>query len=470
MKISITTLGCKVNQAESASIEGTMRGNGHEIVPMLRDTENLGTEPACPVGRSYRPDVCIINTCTVTSKSDYQSRQMIRRAVKSGARVIATGCYAQLRPEELLKINGLDFILGNSEKGNLQEYLYKLFPESPENPPISPFNNKGGKGDFQTKILVESPETPMKLGPYCSNRSRAFLKIQDGCNFSCSYCAVPMARGKSRSLNPADVLNVVEKLVADGYEEIVLTGIHIGSYGLELKPESSLLEIVNKIINVNPLIRLRLSSIEPQEFKKDFLLLIKQAGRQARSRGCLCPHLHIPLQSGSDNILKLMKRGYSISFFKKLINEIVLAHPDISIGTDIIVGFPGESENDFKKTVKLLEELPLSYIHVFPYSQRPNTSASGLKGQVSNQVKRKRVNTILAIALNKKNAYLTRHLGKTLNVIVERRETTNGFYRAISDNYIRLLVRADNLTEGSSLQVKAVSFCGSELISTPEGI
>ncbi len=411
-----------------------MRGHGHEIVGYAdRD----------------QPDVCIINTCTVTAKSDYQSRQMIRRAVKSGARVIATGCYAQLRPEELSKIKGLDFILGNSGKGSLQEHLHKLFPESPENPP---------------EILVESPETPMKLGPYCSNRSRAFLKIQDGCNFSCSYCAVPMARGESRSLNPADVLDAVEKLVADGYEEIVLTGIHIGSYGLELKPESSLLEIVNKILNVNPLIRLRLSSIEPQEFKKDFLLLIKQA----QSRGRLCPHVHIPLQSGSDNILKLMKRGYSISFFKKLINEIVLAHADISIGTDIIVGFPGESENDFKETVNLLEELPLSYIHVFPYSQRPNTSASGMKGQVSNQVKRKRVNIILEIAINKKNAYLTRHLGKSLNVIVEKKEATNCFYRAIADNYIRPLVRADNLNVGSSLQVKAVSFCDGELISIPE--
>ncbi|MEE8329101.1 MAG: tRNA (N(6)-L-threonylcarbamoyladenosine(37)-C(2))-methylthiotransferase MtaB [Thermodesulfovibrionia bacterium] len=450
MRISITTLGCKVNQAESASIEGTLRENGHEIVPMLRDTDR------------DRPDVCIINTCTVTSKSDYQSRQMIRRAVKSGARVIATGCYAQLRPEEILKIKGLELILGNSEKGRLNEYLYKLFPGKlkPENPESVP---KCNDNESMTRVLVESPETPMKLGPYYSNRSRAFLKIQDGCNFSCSYCTVPMARGKSRSLNPADVLSAAEKLVADGYEEIVLTGIHIGSYGLELKPESSLLEIVNKIINVNPLIRLRLSSIEPQEFKKDFLLLIKQVG----SRGRLCPHLHIPLQSGSDNVLKLMKRGYNISFFKKLINEIVMTHPDISIGTDIIVGFPGESENDFRDTIKFLEELPLSYIHVFPYSQRPYTRASTLKGQISNEIKKKRVNIILETARNKKNAYLIRHLGKTLDVIVERKTATTCFYRAISENYIRLLVKADNLIEGKSLLVKAVSISDGELISMP---
>ncbi|MEF9475635.1 MAG: tRNA (N(6)-L-threonylcarbamoyladenosine(37)-C(2))-methylthiotransferase MtaB [Candidatus Mariimomonas ferrooxydans] len=453
MKVAIYTLGCKVNQAESASIEGTMRGHGHEIVQMHRDTDR------------DRPDVCIINTCTVTSKSDYQSRQMIRRAVKSGARVIATGCYAQLRPKELLKINGLDFILGNSEKDKLQEYFDKLSSAKLKTENLGSVPNCNDNESMK-RVLVESPETPMKLGPYCSNRSRAFLKIQDGCNFSCSYCTVPMARGKSRSLNPADVLKAVEKLVADGYEEIVLTGIHIGSYGLELKPESSLLGIVNKIINDNPLIRLRLSSIEPQEFKKDFLSLIKQGGTN-RSRGRLCPHLHIPLQSGSDNVLKLMKRGYNISFFKKLINEIVMIHPDISIGTDIIVGFPGESENDFKDTIKFLEELPLSYIHVFPYSQRPYTRASTLKGQISNEIKKKRVNIILEIARKKKNAYLIRHLGKTLNVIVERKTATTCFYRAISENYIRPLVKADNLIEGKSLLVKAVSISDGELISMP---
>lgn len=433
MKVAIYTLGCKVNQAESASIKGVLREKGYEIVPTLRD--NLGTS-------RDRPDACIINTCTVTAKSDYQSRQMIRRAVKSGARVIATGCYAQLRPEDLTKIDGLDLIIGNSYKDDLFEYLHNL-----------------PQGNGKPSVFINSPDAPITLKPYFSNRARAFLKIQDGCNFSCSYCTVPMARGESRSLIPEDVLKAVDKLSADDYKEIVLTGIHIGSYGLELQPKSSLLEIVNKIIKTHPLIRLRLSSIEPQEFKKDFLLLIKQ--------GCLCPHLHIPLQSGSDNILKAMNRGYSISFLKNLINDIVATCPNISIGTDIIAGFPGESEKDFKESVRLLEELPLSYIHVFPYSQRPNTRALLLPGRISNEIKKKRVNILLEIAKMKKNTYITRHLGQILDVIVEKKEITHGFYRAISDNYIRPLVRADNLILGQRLQVKAVSFSSGGLISVP---
>jgi threonylcarbamoyladenosine tRNA methylthiotransferase MtaB len=428
LKIAITTLGCKVNQAESASIEGALREKGHKIIPMSQDTDNLGT--------SLRPDVCIVNTCTVTAKSDYQSRQMIRRAVKSGARVIATGCYAQLRPDELTKIKGIDLILGNSKKDKLHEYINRF-----------PFNNK---------VLVDSPETPLVLESYYSNRARAFLKLQDGCNFSCSYCAVPLARGKSRSLNIEDVLKAVDKFNIEGYKEIVLTGIHIGSYGLDLQPKSSLLEIVNKITDAYPFIRFRLTSIEPQEFKKEFLMLIKD--------GAICPHVHIPLQSGSDKILKVMNRGYSTSFFKELINEITLTCPNISIGTDVIVGFPGENDKDFEDTTKFLEELPFSYIHVFPYSKRPNTVALTMPEQVNNAVKKQRVDKILEIAKRKKNDYISKHLGQRLDVIVEGKTATNDFYRAISDNYIRAIIIADSLLPGQRLQARAVNFTKGELL------
>jgi threonylcarbamoyladenosine tRNA methylthiotransferase MtaB len=453
MRIAIATLGCKVNQAESAFIEGILREYGHEIILMPRCTENLGT--------SLRPDVCIVNTCTVTAKSDYQSRQLIRRAVKSGAKVIVTGCYAQLRADELSKIKGIDLVIGNSQKDKIQEHVYKL-SLIPPNPPLS----KGGRGDFQRKVFIDSPETPLNesslrlvSGPYYSNRVRAFLKIQDGCNFSCSYCAVPMARGKSRSLYPEDVLKAVDKFNSEGYKEIVLTGIHIGSYGLDLKPESSLLEIVNKIIDAYPFIRFRLTSIEPQEFKKEFLVLIKN--------GAVCPHLHIPLQSGSNRILKAMNRGYSTLFFKELVNEIALTCPDISIGTDVIAGFPGESDKDFEDTVRFLEELPLSYIHVFPYSKRPNTVAMTIPEQINNAVKKQRVDKILKIAKKKKNDYISKHLGQRLDVIVEGKTTTNGFYRAISDNYIRPIIAADSLISGQRLQVKAVNFKDGELFCIP---
>lgn len=436
MRIAIATLGCKVNQSESASIESILRGEGHEVVTMLHDKDNP-------------PDVCIINTCTVTTKSDYQSRQLIRRAARSGVKVIVTGCYAQLRSDELSKIKGANLILGNSQKDKLSEYLISHFLL-----PTSYFLNNG-----MPYVFVEAPTSPLTLNPYFSKRARAFLKIQDGCNFSCSYCAVPMARGKSRSLSPEDVIKAVNNLNEDGYKEIVLTGVHIGCYGMDLTPKSSLVEIVDNIVKKYSSLRIRLSSIEPQEFKNEFLSLIKSKA--------VCPHLHIPLQSGSDNVLKAMNRGYSVSFFKELIKDIISTSPDISIGTDVIVGFPGESDKDFDETVKVLEELPFSYIHVFPYSKRPNTMAETMPGQISNDVKRKRLKVLLEISKIKKNNYITRQLGKILDVIVENKTTTNGFYKGTSDNYLRVLVRADSLIARERIQVRAVSFINEGLIAKP---
>ena len=426
MKIAITTLGCKVNQADSASILGALKEKGYEIVPTFRDN----------------PDICIVNTCAVTAKSDYQSRQMIRKAAKSGAKVIATGCYAQLRSDELTKIKGVNLILGNSQKDRLPEYLDKL-----------------SQNNDKPLQVVETPAAPLTLKPYFSNRTRAFLKIQDGCGLSCSYCTVPLARGKNRSLSSQDVLKAVNKFNTDGYKEIVLTGIHIGSYGLDLQPKSDLLEIMHNISILYPDIRLRLSSIEPQEFKKDLLTLIKE--------GMICPHLHIPLQSGSDNILKTMNRGYSVSFYKKLIDDIISICPDISIGTDIIVGFPGEEDKEFEHTVRLIEELPFSYIHVFPYSKRPDTKAARLPQQVKNSAKKERSKIILDIAINKKNIYISKQLGKKLDVIVEKKDITTGFYRTISDNYLRPLVHANNLILGQRLKIEAISLVNGELFGVP---
>ena len=425
MKISIVTLGCKVNQSESASIEGVLREGGHEIV-----------------GSAETPDVTIINTCTVTAKSDYQSRQMIRRAVKSGSRVIATGCYAQLRPDELSAIKGLDFIVGNSGKTNMLEYLKRL-PESA----------------CEIKRTVESPEYPLTSQPYFSARTRAFLKIQDGCNLTCTYCAVPLARGRSRSLKPEYIFNAVERLASDGYKEIVLTGIHIGVYGLELKPKSTLYEIVDKTVTRYPQMRFRLSSIEPQEFDDSFLDLIKG--------NMLCQHLHIPLQSGADTVLKKMGRNYNISFFRSLIEKILSTCPDISIGTDLIIGFPGETEDDFNETIKFIEEIPLSYIHVFPYSKRPDTPAKSFSGHLSSEVKKRRVIKALDITKRKKSNYLSKQLNKKLDVIVEQNAVTNGYYRAISGNYIRPLVEAKALQAGQRLDVQGIALKNQELICKP---
>ncbi len=424
-------MGCKVNQSESASMEGILRANNYRIV---KHTDG--------------PDVYIVNTCTVTARSDYQSRQLIRKAVKSGARVIATGCYAQLRPDELIKIKGIDLVIGNSGKDDIVDYLHNL-------------SGSGGR----RSVIVGPPGSPLKAKPYFSGRSRAFLKIQDGCNSSCSYCTVPMARGRSRSLYPADVLKVVDGLVTDGYREVVLTGIHIGGYGLDLQPESSLLDIVDKMADSYPGIRIRLSSMEPQELKEDFLGFILKFIKEGR----VCRHLHIPLQSGSDRILKTMNRGYNTGYFKQLIHRILSECPDISIGTDVIAGFPGETVKDFDDTVKLIEELPFSYLHVFPFSKRPETKAALSPDQVRGNVKKERVNRLIEIGKNKKNAYMARNLNAILNVIVENKNTTAGFYNVISDNYLRLLVRADRLQPGQQIQVRVSSLTDAGLIAETLG-
>ncbi|MBI5099214.1 MAG: tRNA (N(6)-L-threonylcarbamoyladenosine(37)-C(2))-methylthiotransferase MtaB [Nitrospirae bacterium] len=426
MRIAIQTLGCKVNQSESASIEGLLINENYEIV-------------------NYKdnPDVCIVNTCTVTAKSDYQSRQLIRKALRTGAKVIAAGCYAQLKPDELSKIEGLNLTIGNAGKKYIIHYIKKLA------------NNSSGSNVTGSYPL----SSPLILQPYYSNRARAFLKIQDGCNLSCSYCTVPLARGNSRSLNLQDVIKAVEQLHCAGYKEIVLTGIHIGSYGLDLVPKSTLLNIVDMLIKSFPHIRFRLSSIEPQEFKNDFLRYIKD--------GSVCSHLHIPLQSGSDRILKVMKRGYNTSSYIKVIDNIVAACPDIAIGTDVIAGFPGESERDFEETVKLVDQIPLSYLHVFPYSKRPDTVASLYDNHINEKIKHDRVKILLEIAKKKNNIYLNKNLGKTLDVIVENNTAIKGLYKGISDNYLKLTIKSDNLSKGHRLKVLVISLTASGLIAEP---
>ncbi len=426
MKIAIQTLGCKVNQSESSSIEGILRDNNHEVV---KHTGN--------------PDICIVNTCTVTAKSDHQSRQMIRKALRSGARVIAAGCYAQLKPNELAEIEGLDLVIGNSGKNDILKYINEIAADSPVN----------------TEVAVEEPRSLLYSQPYFSSRSRAFLKIQDGCNFSCSYCAVPEARGRSRSLDEAGVMKSVENLIADGYREIVLTGIHIGSYGLDMDPKIALVDLMKNICDQYPDVRIRLSSIEPQEFNDRFLELMED--------GRVCPHLHIPLQSGSDRILKVMNRGYTTKYYAQVINRIITAYPDISVGTDIITGFPGETVNDFDTTVKFLEDLPLSYLHIFPYSQRPNTKATLMDNQVSESEKKIRVKRLLEISQLKKIDYISRHLGRELNVIVENKIGKNGLYSAISDNYLRVFIKSSRAVAGQFIRIRVISLTDNELIGQP---
>jgi len=431
MKISIQTLGCKVNQAESASIEGMLRDGDHEIVS-ARD----------------KPDLCIVNTCTVTAKSDYESRQIIRRALRSGARVIATGCYAQLRPGELSSIEGLDLILGNAGKQDILQHLSSITSKE-----------RCRTSNTGAAVRVASPDFLLAPMPYRSTRSRAFLKIQDGCNFSCTYCSVPHARGRSRSLGISEVLRSAERLYQDGYREIVLTGIHIGSYGLDLSPQSSLSGLVDGMILSCPDARIRLSSLEPQEVKDEFLT--------AMEHGTVCSHLHIPLQSGSDNILKLMNRGYNSTYYKQLINKIVTKIPHISIGADVIVGFPGESDKDFSDTVNFIRQLPLSYLHVFPYSKRPDTAALELHDHIPEAMKKKRVEVLVSIGKSKKQTYMEKFLDREVDIIVEGKSQKEGYMNAISDNYLKILLPAKGLHSRQRLRARVFALSDSKLIAQP---
>ncbi|MBI4843700.1 MAG: tRNA (N(6)-L-threonylcarbamoyladenosine(37)-C(2))-methylthiotransferase MtaB [Nitrospirae bacterium] len=426
MKVAVQTLGCKVNQSESAIISGLLKEGGFEVVDS-----------------SESPDILIINTCTVTKKSDYQSRQMIRRAVKSGAKVVATGCYAQLRHDELHNIKGLSLIVGNHAKEDIVNRLNLLY-----------------KGNGVSEILIGEPNNIFKPHAYRSDRSRAFMKIQDGCDSSCTYCSVPLARGRNRSLSAEDVIDTAGMLTSQGYEEIVLTGIHIGCYGLDLNPSTSLLNLAERLSIKYPQIRLRLSSIEPQEFESGILDLMKDKN--------VCPHIHIPLQSGSDKILLNMGRKYNASFFSKLINDIAEKVPGVSIGTDIIAGFPGEEDDDFQASYDLLAELPLSYLHVFPYSNRPGTKASGYPNQVNEQIKKERTRMLRELGMTKKNHYISKQIGKRLDVIIERSMATTEYHEAISDNYLKIKVKGNGLIKGKRYQVTFKKLEGSDIICTQD--
>jgi len=404
IKVAVSTLGCKVNQCESAGILENLDASLFSIVPFHE-----------------KADCYIINTCSVTRFTDYQSRQMIRRAIKSNpdASVVVTGCYAQVAPEEIARIPGVHVIAGNAEKEKIPHMIHHIAKE-------------------KIQCLVGNISASKHFSAFSSStlpgRTRAFLKIQDGCNSLCSYCIVPLARGPSRSLPEAETIRNLTDLAGRGYREIVLTGIHLGAYGQDLIPPSYLLNILEYVETHNTVERLRLSSIEITEITDDIIRLMKDAKT-------LCRHLHIPLQSGDDTILSAMGRNYSAAFFRNRVEEIVAAIPDIAIGIDVMVGFPGEGDEEFGNTFRLIENLPVAYLHVFPYSERPGTAAIHLPGRVNATTKKTRGTTLRRLGKTKRTAFGERFMGKKLSVLVEgKREKETGFMRGFSDNYISVAI------------------------------
>ncbi|MDD2899994.1 MAG: tRNA (N(6)-L-threonylcarbamoyladenosine(37)-C(2))-methylthiotransferase MtaB [Desulfuromonadaceae bacterium] len=400
-RVAISTLGCKTNQFESAAMTEQLQAAGYQIVPF--------TEPS---------DIYIINSCTVTARTDAETRRLIRRArrMNPDSRIIATGCYAQVAPGDLEKMPELDCILGNQEKQDIATLL--------ESSPNS-----------VSDIAAISRAEQLKLTSFAEH-TRAFLQIQNGCNSFCSYCIVPYARGRSRSVTTEDILQGIRDLAANGFKEIVLTGIHLGAYGLELPSPTSLTSLVRRIDAEAIVPRLRIGSVEPNEVSEELLELMATSEM-------ICPHLHLPLQSGSDSVLKRMGRHYTADFFRKLIGKISAAMPDAFIGADVIAGFPGETEEEFEETVRLLEELPFSDLHVFPYSRRPGTKAADMPGHLPAHVITERAARLRSIAAAKKTYFLERCIGKELNVLVQGYNEKSGKCRGLSRTYVAVSFPGD---------------------------
>ncbi|HXX56417.1 MAG TPA: tRNA (N(6)-L-threonylcarbamoyladenosine(37)-C(2))-methylthiotransferase MtaB [Thermodesulfovibrionales bacterium] len=409
MKVAVLTLGCRSNQAESAQIEAGFRANGYSIVCL-----------------SERPDLCIINTCSVTSKSDYQSRQLIRRAHKSEARVIVTGCYAELNRDSVLSMDGVSAIVRNGDK-------LKIIDEITGKNVNAPSHSETG------------------------GRSRFTLKVQDGCNQSCSYCVIPKARGYSRSI-PLENVALLAEEVSSLYNEIVLTGINLGTYGYDLIPKVTLSDLLRVLLSSTSITRIRLSSLEVSELTEDLIELL------ADTR--ICNHLHIPLQSGDDKILTTMNRNYDVRTFVSRIDHIATKIPDVSIGTDVIVGFPGEGEAGFLNTVTVLKSLPLTYFHIFPYSRRNGTQAAMMAGQVDESIKKERCALLLSLSNEKRSAYMTRQIGKLLDVLVEKRYE-DGSFTGTAANYLKVRVIMENAGPKEIVNIKVAGHDGKYLIGVP---
>lgn len=428
VKVAIATLGCKVNQSESAGIAEAMTDRGMTLAPF--------DEVA---------DCYIINTCTVTGRTDYQSRQLIRRAFRKNpeAVILVTGCYAQRAPAEIASIPGVRLITGNAEKEMIPDILPEIV---------------AGVSQILVGDIRKEREISRLGATVFPEHTRAFLKIQDGCNAFCSYCIVPHTRGPSRSLPADEVLERINAISKAGSHEVVLTGIHLGAWGRDFKPQGNLADLVCKIITRRQVNRLRLSSIEPREITEELIALIG-------SSKTVCRHLHVPLQSGDDGILSAMGRDYTAAFFRDLIWTVHSAVPGIGIGIDVMAGFPGETAEAFKNTLGLVENLPIAYLHVFPYSRRPGTPAATMTGQVTEEDKKKRAERLRMVGAAKRRAFAEGFIGTPLQVLVEGRTDKNtGRPLGLSDNYIPVAVRGD-VRANRIVRVMPEAFKGGSLIA-----
>jgi len=452
LTVSFLTVGCKLNQSDTERLKQRFRQAGFEILPF-----------------GHVVDVSVVNTCTVTSKADYRSRQALRRATKSTkGLVVATGCYAQIDPDDLARIRGVHLVVGTRSRGNLSRLVQERLKETDSrmncnarcfDPPISP------PPDCFDEAVVSGLD----------RLTRPFVKIQDGCDNRCAYCIVPLARGPSRSRAPDNVIEEVSQLVRAGYKEIVLTGVCLGAYGGDISFEDDegeveesgggvtrqfdLLNLMAVMEQIEGLQRFRLSSMEPMDLSEGLIKFMAQSSK-------FCRHLHLPLQSGDDEILKRMNRPYNASQYRHLVIKLKQRIPDIGIGADVIVGFPGESEENFLNTYNLIQELPISYLHIFRFSPRKGTSACQMEDQVDEGVKKARSQALRELDRIKRRTFIMSFIGQRLPVLFEnRRDKETGLLTGLTDNYIRVLADGpDELMNKGVMEVELMRPHGRKVI------
>ncbi|MEI7627491.1 MAG: tRNA (N(6)-L-threonylcarbamoyladenosine(37)-C(2))-methylthiotransferase MtaB [Bacteroidota bacterium] len=401
--VAFHTLGCKLNFSETSTLSRIMEQKGFE----KKEFDDMA-------------DVYVINTCSVTDNADKECRQLVRRIQRKAPEsfVVITGCYAQLKPEEIVRIPGVDLVLGASEKFNIMEHISQLT-----------------KGDAGKICSCEIEDVTGFNASYSMNdRTRSFLKVQDGCDYNCSFCTIPMARGKSRSDNVANAVRNAKELAADGVKEIVLTGVNLGDFGKgpdgDLKYDEDFFDLIQALEHVDGIERYRISSIEPNLLTPEIVEWVSKSKK-------FMPHFHIPLQSGSNEILKSMRRRYKKELYQERVALIKNLMPHCSIGVDVIVGFPGETDAYFQETFQFLHELDVSYLHVFTYSERPDTKALEIKPVIPINIRNERNKILRNLSYQKLQYFTAQHSGETRKVLFENFEK-NGMMEGYTDNYIRI--------------------------------
>lgn len=416
-KVAFYTLGCKVNQYETEAMLELFEKEGYEKA----ETEDYA-------------DVYVINTCTVTHMSDRKSRQYIRRMKKKNpdAIIAVVGCYSQVSPEEILSIDEVNLVMGTNDRKKIVEEVKK----------IDASRKVSTVDDIMKVKAFEEIEINKTNG-----KTRAFMKIQDGCDRYCSYCIIPYARGRVRSRDLESIVKEVENLASNGYKEVVLTGIHVASYGKDIKDSDiKLLDVIKQINDIEGIERIRLSSVEPILFTDEFVEVVSTMDK-------VCPHYHLSLQSGCDETLKRMKRRYTTEEYKAIVDRLRAAIPNVSITTDVIVGFPGETNEEFDKTYEFLKDIELTHMHVFKYSPRKGTPAATMENQVDPSTKHDRSEKLLQLNEENFNKFGQKMLDKEFNVLFEQKVGDNK-YEGLTENYVKVIVESDNDISEQILKVK----------------